>query len=417
MSNGHGTGRGIEHGIGRSVSHGIECGIGPGISRSISRGIERIAAAFDQARAEDRAALIVYFTLGYPTLERSLELVMAAVDSGADLVELGVPFSDPLADGPVIQRAAHVARQQGVTLAHCLEAAATLRRRGVEVPLLFMGYYNPILAFGASLTSTSLDQPNAALSNRSVRAGQKPQGAPLALEDLTKQGLASGDRSAGGNGQDPKGAPLTLPGLDQPNTAPSERFAGNHQGVNGAPSGLESLAKPGVASGDRFASGAHDPKGVPDLGAACAAAGVDGWIVPDLPPEEGAALEQVCQAHGLALVYLVAPTSPPDRVRLIAERSRGFVYLVSVTGITGAREQLPAGLAEFVGRVRQETTTPLAVGFGISTPEQAAQVAALADGVIVGSALVRRAAEADGREQVAALVAGLRRGVERGGKV
>jgi len=360
MSNGHGTGRGIEHGIGRSVSHGIECGIGPGISRSISRGIERIAAAFDQARAEDRAALIVYFTLGYPTLERSLELVMAAVDSGADLVELGVPFSDPLADGPVIQRAAHVARQQGVTLAHCLEAAATLRRRGVEVPLLFMGYYNPILAFGASLTSTSVDQPNAALS---------------------------------------------------------ERFAGNHQGVNGAPSGLESLAKPGVASGDRFASGAHDPKGVPDLGAACAAAGVDGWIVPDLPPEEGAALEQVCQAHGLALVYLVAPTSPPDRVRLIAERSRGFVYLVSVTGITGAREQLPAGLAEFVGRVRQETTTPLAVGFGISTPEQAAQVAALADGVIVGSALVRRAAEADGREQVAALVAGLRRGVERGGKV
>ena len=142
---------------------------------------------------------------------------------------------------------------------------------------------------------------------------------------------------------------------------------------------------------------------------ACRTAGVDGLIVPDLPPEEGRALEEACRQQGLALVYLLAPTSPPARIRLVTDRSQGFVYLVSVAGTTGARDRLPPDLADFVERVRAETDKPLAVGFGISTPEQAGQVAALADGVIVGSAVVRLAAEANGVELVRSFVARLHR--------
>jgi tryptophan synthase alpha chain len=138
---------------------------------------------------------------------------------------------------------------------------------------------------------------------------------------------------------------------------------------------------------------------------------VDGLIVPDLPPEEGAGLERTCRAYGLALIYLLAPTSTPERIQLVTARARGFVYLVSVTGITGPRQALPADLGAFVRRVRAATDKPLAVGFGISTSEQAAQVAALADGVVVGSALVRLAEEVEGEERVRSLVSGLRRAV------
>jgi tryptophan synthase alpha chain len=261
-------------------------------------GLQRITDVFEGTQAEQRAALMPYLTLGYPTPERSLALVEAAVAGGADLLELGVPFSDPLADGPVIQRATHLALEQGTTVARCLELAGTLRRRGIDVPFVFMGYYNPILAYGEG-----------------------------------------------------------------------------------------------------------------DFCRACRASGVDGLIVPDLPPEEAGALEAACQAQGLGLTYLLAPTSTPARVRLVCERARGFVYLVSVTGITGARDRLPPDLAAFVHRVRAETDKPLAVGFGISNPEQAGQVAALADGVIVGSAIVRLAEEPDAAERVRAFVAQLRRGV------
>jgi tryptophan synthase alpha chain len=140
----------------------------------------------------------------------------------------------------------------------------------------------------------------------------------------------------------------------------------------------------------------------------CRQTGVDGLIVPDLPPEEAAGLEGACREHGLALIYLLAPTSTPERIRLVTERSQGFVYLVSVAGITGPRESLPADLGAFVRRVREATDKPLAVGFGISTPAQAGQVAALADGVVVGSALVRLAERADGAAKIAALVSELR---------
>ncbi len=264
-------------------------------------GIEHITAAFAQAKRENRAAVIPYLPLGYPQPERSLALAEAAIDGGADLLELGIPFSDPLADGPLIQQATHTALQQGITVARCLEMAKKLRKREISPPFVFMGYYNPILAYGV----------------------------------------------------------------------------------------------------EEFCRG-------------CTDAGVDGLIVPDLPPEEGKELEGACQEQGIALIYLVAPTSPPERVRLISERSQGFIYLVSVTGITGPRDQLPSDLAAFVHRVQMITDKPLAVGFGISSYPQASRVAKLADGVIVGSELLRRAQGNDGVAQVRAFVAGLRRAAIKG---
>jgi tryptophan synthase alpha chain len=244
-------------------------------------GITHIAAAFDQARADGRAALMPYFTVGYPSLPVSIEIIEAISRSGADLIELGVPFSDPLADGPTIQRSTQAALAAGTTVGACLEAAAELRRRGVNQPLLLMGYYNPILAYNL------------------------------------------------------------------------ERFVHN-----------------------------------------AAAAGVDGLIVPDLPPEEAGPLQAACALNGLGLVFLLAPTSTPERIAAVSRCSTGFIYLVSLTGVTGARRDLPPDLHDFIARVRDqvrqdsETPLPLAVGFGISTPEQARLVGALADGVIVGSAVI-----------------------------
>jgi tryptophan synthase alpha chain len=244
-------------------------------------GLARIASAFAAARAEGRAALMPYFTLGYPDIPTSEAVVRAIAAAGADLIELGVPFSDPLADGPTIQHSTQVALAQGVTVTRCLEMVARLRRAGVTQPLLLMGYVNPILAYG-----------------------------------------------------------------------------------------------------------------VPRYVAEAAAAGADGFIVPDLPPEEAADLEAACRAHGLALVFLLAPTSTPERIAAVISHATGFVYLVSLAGVTGARDQLPPDLAAFVGRVRSATSLPLAVGFGIATPEHAAAIGALADGVIVGSALIKAAGAA-----------------------
>ena len=239
-------------------------------------GAERIAKAFQKGRA----AFMPYSVLGYPTAGDSFKVLQTLVAAGADLLELGVPFSDPLADGPVIQAAAQRALANGMTLAKCIQMAAELRAAGAQTPALLMCYANPILAYGV------------------------------------------------------------------------ERYAGE-----------------------------------------CAAAGVDGSIVPDLPPEEAGELEAAFSKHGLALVYLLAPTSTPQRIALAAERSQGFIYLVSVTGVTGMRQGLPPGLSDFIGRVRKATSKPLAVGFGIGNGEQARVVAQIADGVIVGSALVRQAGE------------------------
>jgi tryptophan synthase alpha chain len=262
-------------------------------------GLEHIAAAFATAKRRRCAALMPYFTLGYPTPEMSLDIIEAIAGAGADLIELGVPFSDPLADGPTIQRSTQVALEQGVNVAQCIEMVADLRARGVTQPLMLMGYINPILAFGV------------------------------------------------------------------------EQFV-----------------------------------------TIATAAGADGFIVPDLPPEEAAKLEGVCKARERALVYLLAPTSPPERVQLLASRTSGFLYLVSLAGVTGARDALPSHLAGFIQRVSRVARTPLAVGFGISNPEQARAVGQLADGVIVGSALVKAAGQAEDPPKAAAeFVRALRAGL------
>jgi tryptophan synthase alpha chain len=264
-------------------------------------GLECIAEAFASAKVEGRAALMPYFTLGYPDPETSLDIVEAIAQAGADLIELGFPFSDPLADGPTIQHSTQVALEQGMNATRCIEMVASLRTRGVTQPIMLMGYVNPILAFGV------------------------------------------------------------------------ERFV-----------------------------------------AQAAQAGADGFIVPDLPPEEGAKIEAACRAHGRALVYLLAPTSPPERVELLAGRTSGFLYLVSLAGVTGAREALPLHLADFCQRARAVAHTPLAVGFGISTPDQACAVGQLADGVIVGSALIKAAGQsADPVRAAANFVRDLRAGLEQ----
>ena len=243
-------------------------------------GVERIAEAFAGARADGRrAALMPYMMGGFPDLETSRAIATAYADAGADLVELGVPFSDPLADGPVIHAAATTALAAGITLDRVLEIGSALARR---VAVVLMCYANPILARGA------------------------------------------------------------------------ERF-------------LDALVD----------------------------AGISGLIVPDLPLEESEQMLALCDARGLALVPLVAPTSPPERVARIGAHARGFVYAVTLTGTTGERASLDGDLAGVVARVAAHTTVPVAVGFGISGPSQAAAaVGAGADGVIVGSRLVRLAGEA-----------------------
>lgn len=266
-------------------------------------GQERIAAAFERAQEDQKAALMPYFTLGYPDAETSYA-VLEAIAPYSDLLELGVPFSDPIADGPTIQQSTQIALEQGMTTRGCLDMVQRLRSQGIDTPAMLMGYYNPILAYG------------------------------------------------------------------------QEAYVRD-----------------------------------------AAAAGVDGFIVPDLPPEEAAELEALAAEHGLALVHFLAPTSNPERIEQVAVRAQGFVYLVSLTGITGARTSLADGLAGFIERVRAQVDVPLAVGFGISNPELASEVGEMSDGVIVGSALIsavgragkspEAAAEA-AKEFVAALEDGLK---------
>ena len=235
----------------------------------------RVVDAFARARGEGRTTIIPYVTAGYPTPERSEEWLLGMVRGGADLIEIGVPFSDPLADGPTVQRTSQVALQHGVTLADAVAMVKRLREQhSVSVPILLMGYFNPMLQYG-----------------------------------------------------------------------------------------LEALARNS------------------------AAAGVDGYIVPDLPAEESDELLAACRRHGLDLVFLLAPTSTDERIAAVAERASGFVYCVSLTGVTGQRAALP-DLRNYLARVRARTDLPLAVGFGVSTPEHVRNVGEVADGAVVASALI-----------------------------
>ena len=262
--------------------------------------MSRIASAFT---VPEHKALIAYLTVGYPSINATMEIVPALESWGCDLIELGIPFSDPLADGSTIQEASYRALQQEVTSQTCLEVARKLRQK-VAIPLLFMTYYNPVFSFGL----------------------------------------------------------------------------------------------------DAFCS-------------ACAEAGIDGLIVPDLPPEEGTELENITRSYGLDLVYLLAPTSSEGRIEQVASRSRGFIYLVSLTGVTGAREALPDELENFVARVRQKAHQPLCVGFGISTPEEALRVAKIADGVIIGSRIIQLIKEGgDTLSNLKAFIQGMRHALDEAGR-
>jgi tryptophan synthase alpha chain len=251
-------------------------------------GAARIAAAF--AGHGKSAALMPYLMGGYPDVETSRAAIDAAIDAGADLIELGIPFSDPLADGPVIHAAGTAALRAGVTPSDVLDICKAVSGR---VPIVLMVYANIVLVDGA----------------------------------------------------------------------------------------------------DSFARRAAE-------------AGAAGLIVPDVPQDEAATIRAACDAAGIALIPLVAPSSTPERVAEIGREARGFVYVVSLAGTTGERDALPPQLPELVERVRAASQVPVAVGFGISKPEQAAAVGALADGVIVGSRVVRAAGEG-GADAVGAVVAEL----------
>ena len=259
--------------------------------------MSRIGLAFAALQARGEAALVPFFTAGDPDLATTRDLVRAAVDAGAHAIELGVPFSDPMADGPVLQRAAARALTGATSLPRVLELVADLRQE-VTQPIVLFGYYNPFFRYGL----------------------------------------------------------------------------------------------------DRIATDA-------------AAAGADGVLCVDLPPEEAGDLRTAMRATGLDLIALVAPTTPIARVRTIARTASGFLYFVSVLGTTGARAALPAELPELIARARRVTRLPLGVGFGVSTPEQAAWIAGFADAVIVGSAIGRLVEEGDARgapARVAAFVGAMR---------
>jgi len=250
--------------------------------------MNRIESAF-----ANKPIFMPYFPLGYPDLDTSIDVIEALARNGADLIEVGLSFSDPLADGPVIQHATQIALEKGITVKKSLAAVKELRKRGVDIPLVLMGYYNPMLAYGL------------------------------------------------------------------------EKFI-------------------------------HDAR----------EAGADGFIIPDLPMEEAEEFQSILSdassasetstrspLSAMPLIQMLAPTSPSERMEMIARNAKGFIYLVSVTGVTGARTSISEGLGELINRVREHTSAPVCVGFGIGTPEQARQVGALADGVIVGSACVKTIGE------------------------
>jgi len=236
--------------------------------------MNRIDQKFQELRDRGARAFMPYVCAGDPNPELTPKLFLTLEEAGADLIELGVPFSDPIADGPTIQRASERALAHNISLQEILEIVASLRPE-TDIPIALMSYYNPIFRMGE-----------------------------------------------------------------------------------------ETFCK------------------------AAQAAGVDGVIVPDLPPEQAEPLLEVAPKYNLATIFLVAPTSPPERMQLISSVSTGFIYCVSVTGVTGARAMLSDEIAPMIAELRNHTDKPLSVGFGVSTPDQATQVAQIADGVIVGSAIV-----------------------------
>jgi tryptophan synthase alpha chain len=254
-----------------------------------------IAAAFAACKAQGRAAFIPFVTGGYPTMAKTEALLYALAEGGADLIEIGIPFSDPLADGATVQHTSQVALEQGTTLTDCFELVRRVRASGLTVPILFMGYSNPFYQYGL----------------------------------------------------------------------------------------------------DRLARDAAE-------------IGVDGFIVPDLPIEESDEFLEPFRAEGRDLIFMLAPTSTDTRIEAAAARASGFIYCVSLVGVTGARDSISDELPAYLARVRRHTDVPLVVGFGISTPDHVRATAALADGVVVASALINHIDRLPPDEQVAGATAFVR---------
>lgn len=273
--------------------------------------MSRYQQAFDRAQL-DRAAhplVFPFLTAGFPTPAETNGLIAAALNGGAAGLEIGVPFSDPLADGPTHQRAYTTALANGATLQTALDAARHARAVSPDAPITLMGYLNPFLAYGSSSAGTGNDHSRATVG--------------------------------------------------------------------------QSVGRP-----------------LEPLAAAAADAGVDGIIVVDLPVDESDAARAVFAEHGLNMVYLLAPTSTPERIAAVAERAAGFIYLVSVTGVTGARAQLAADIAQMAAQIRQASSVPLGIGFGITSRAHVKEVGEFAQAAIIGSALTATIADAPagGRE-------------------
>jgi tryptophan synthase alpha chain len=263
--------------------------------------MSRIEAAF-----KNKPIFMPYFPLGYPDLDTSIDVIEALAKNGAHLIEVGLSFSDPLADGPVIQKATQVALEKGVTVRKSLAAVKELRERGVEIPLVLMGYYNPMLAYG--------------------------------LEKFVCEAV-----EAGADG-------FIVPDLP---VEESDEFTSALSGVSRRANGVEAQI-----DGVHGASTASETSTRSPL-------------------------------SGVPLIQMLAPTTPDERMERIARNAQGFIYLVSVTGVTGERKSLSEGLGQLIQRVREHTAVPVCVGFGISTPVQAREVGKMADGVIVGTSCVK----------------------------
>ena len=220
-------------------------------------------------------ALVGYITTGYPDVDTTLKAVPVMVENGCDIIELGIPFSDPIGDGPVIQQASYHALQNGINMEKCFEAASALSGQ-IDAPLVFMSYFNPVLHYGI------------------------------------------------------------------------ERFA-----------------------------------------CSAASAGISGLIVPDLPPGESLEVRKACRSCDIHLIYMLSPNSTPERIRLVAQNAGGFIYLVTITGVTGARRSFPPELPALIEHIKAATQVPLCAGFGISTPAQVKTMASITDGVIFGSRLIQ----------------------------
>jgi tryptophan synthase alpha chain len=249
----------------------------------------RIDSTLADVKAEGRTALVPWVTVGFPDVETSVALAKAIVEAGGDMLELGVPFSDPLADGPTIQMTSGRALAQGVNVKTCLDMVRRLRADGVQAPFILMGYYNPFMKYGV------------------------------------------------------------------------EQFVRD-----------------------------------------AASAGVDGVIVPDLPPEESGPFRELCERHGVYLVPLLAPTSTDERIAQACKGAKGFIYCVSVTGVTGARAKLSAGVQDLVARIHRYTDLPVLVGFGVSRREHVEAIGKYAQGAVVASALLDAVAKAP-KEHAAAV--------------